>query len=208
MPMILLYLRKLKINKMRKLLLLFGIFALTTANAQETEFTFDNTKGMTDFIVTPLDGKTAPEIYKKIIEWIKITYKNPDKVILSTIENEYVRFEGFSEKLYSYNAMGQHYEPTKYQIEVSIKDGKYKLDIISMQSLESASAKSAGGWYDVKFFNAPMSKEELEKGYVLKKDGTFRSVYKFIPEVPVYFNNLNKSISESIISTVKKTDGW
>lgn len=177
-------------------------------NAQETEFTFDNTKGMTDFIVTPVEGKTATEIYKKIIEWIKITYKNPEKVILSTIENEYIRFEGFSETLYSYNAMGQHYEPTKYQIEISIKDGRYKLDLISMQSLASTSSTSAGGWYDVKFFNSPMTKEELEKGYVLKKDGTFRNVYKFIPEVPVYFNNLNKSISENIISSVKKNDGW
>lgn len=193
---------------MRKLLLLFGIFVLTTANAQETKFIFDNTKGMTDFIVTPVEGKTTSEIYKKIIEWIKVTYKNPDKVILSTIENEYIRFEGSSESLYSYNVMGQHYEPTKYQIEISIKDGRYKFDIISMQSLESPNAKSAGGWYDIKFFNSPMSKEELEKDYVLKKDGTFRSFYKFIPEVPIYFNNLNKSISESIISTVKKSDGW
>ena len=66
------------------LLLVSGIMT-----AQETEFTFDNTKGMTDFIVVNVEGKTAPEIYKKVIEWIKITYKNPDKVILSTIAVSY-----------------------------------------------------------------------------------------------------------------------
>jgi hypothetical protein len=53
-----------------------------------------------------------------------------------------------------------------------------------------------------------MGQAELEKAYVFKKDGTLRSSFKFANEVPTYFNNLNKSLSESIISTVKKTDGW
>jgi hypothetical protein len=188
----------------------FGLLMLVSfySNAQETEFTFTADKGMTDYIVTPIDSKTAPEIYKKVVEWIKVTFKNPDKVILSTIENEYVRFEGFSETLYSYNAMGQHYEPTKYEIEISIKDGKYKFDLISMQSLASSSSTSAGGWYDVKLFTTAMNQENLEKAYVFKKDGTLRSSFKFANEVPTYFNNLNKSLSESIVSTVKKSDGW
>ncbi len=42
-------------------------------NSQETEFTFDNNKGMTDFVVTNVEEKTAQEIYKKVIELIKIT---------------------------------------------------------------------------------------------------------------------------------------
>ena len=77
-----------------------------------------------------------------------------------------------------------------------------------MQSLASSSSTSAGGWYDVKLFTTAMNQEDLEKLYVFKKDGTFRSTYKFANEVPTYFNNLNKSLSESIVSTVKKTDGW
>ena len=71
-----------------KKIILFTFLISGILNAQETEFTFTPEKGMTDYIVTTVDGKTAPEIYKKIIDWIKITYKNPDKVILSTIENE------------------------------------------------------------------------------------------------------------------------
>lgn len=192
---------------MKKTILGLMLIASFYSNAQETEFTFNSERGMTDFIVTPVQGKTAPEIYKKVIEWIKVTYKNPEKVILTTIENEYLRFEGFSETLYSYNAMGQHYEPTKYVVEISIKDGKYKFDLISMQSLAASSSMSAGGWYDVKLFTTKISKEDLEKGY-FKKDGSLRNVFKFVPEVPTYFNNLNKSLSESIVSTVKKSDGW
>ena len=188
---------------------ILGLLMLVSfySNAQETEFTFTADKGMTDFIVTPAEGKTAPEIYKKAIDWIKVTFKNPDKVILSTIENEYVRFEGSSETLYSYNSMGQHYFNTKYEIEISIKDGKYKFDLISMQILSDSNSIGAAGWQDVKLFTSVISKEDLEKGY-FKKDGTLRSVCKFANEVPTYFNNLNKSLSESIVSTVKKSDSW
>lgn len=172
------------------------------SNAQETEYTFTAEKGMTEFIVTPVEGKTASEIYKKAIEWIKVTFKNPDKVILSTIENEFIRLEGFSETLYSYNAMGQYFTPSKFQIEISIKDGKYKFDLVGLQELVDAN------WREVSFFTSKTTQEELEKAYIFKKDGTLRSTYKFANEVPTYFNNLNKSLSDSIITTVKKTDGW
>ena len=186
------------------LLLVSGIMT-----AQETEFTFDNTKGMTDFIVVNVEGKTAPEIYKKVIEWIKITYKNPDKVILSTIDNEYVRFEGFSSSCYSINMalMGKSYQETKYQIEISIKDGRYKFDIIGMENYTAPSQYSRGGWSDNVLFNGNLDKEYLEKS-IYKKDGTLRSTWKNINDVPVYFNGLNKSILESMTTSVKKNDGW
>jgi len=186
---------------MKKTILGLMLIASFYTNAQEKEFTFTADKGMTDFIVTPVESKTAPEIYKKVIEWIKVTFKNPDKVILSTIENEYVRFEGFSETLYSYNAKGQNYLPTKYQIEISVKDGKYKFDLINFQILASTT------WVDYKFFNNPSSKVDLEKG-VYNKDGSLKSYCKYFQEIPTYFNNLNKSLSESIVSNVKKSDGW
>lgn len=192
---------------MKKILLLF-FFVSGILNAQETEFTFNNERGMTDFIVIPIQGKPAPEIYKKVIEWIKVTYKNPDKVILSTIENEYVRFEGSSESLYSLNMgmLGVHYQNTKYQIEISIKDDKYKFDIISMQNYTNPSQYTTGGWNENVIFNGNTPKENLSMFY--KKDGSFKSLWKNLPLVPPYFNDLNKSLLESIVSTVKKTDGW
>lgn len=185
------------------------LFITGFVNAQETQFTFDNTKGMTDFVVTDVAGKTAPEIYKKIIEWIKVTYKNPDKVILSTIENEYIRFEGFSGSCYSIYVpfLGKSYQDTKYQIEISIKDGKYKFDIIGMENYTSPSQYSSGGWNNNGLFNGNLDKEYLEK-IIYKKDGTLRSTWKNINDVPLYFNGLNKSILESMSSSVKKNDSW
>lgn len=193
---------------MKKLQLLF-LFLTGVMNAQETEFTFDNTRGMTDFVVTKVESKSATEIYKKVIEWIKVTYKNPDKVILSTIEKEYVRFEGSSGVVYSYNdlLMGKMYVDTKYQIEISIKDGKYKFDLISMENYYAPSKYSRGGWTTNTLFNDNLDKQYLEK-YIYKKDGSLRSSNKFINDVPVYFNDLNKSLIESITATDKKNDGW
>ena len=198
----------LKREKMKKLQLLF-LFLTGVINAQDTEFTIDNTKGMTDFVVSNIEGKTAPEIYKKVIEWIKVTYKNPDKVILSTIENEYVRFEGSSSAVYPVNVplMGKSYQDSKYQIEISIKDGKYKFDLIGMENYISPSQYSRGGWTPNSLFNGNADKEFLDR-YVYKKDGTLRSYYKYINDVPVYFNDLNKSLIESISTTIKKNDSW
>ena len=180
----------------------FGLLILMSlnSNAQEKEFTFSADKGMTDYIVTQVEGKTASEIYKKTIEWIKVTYKNPDKVILSTIENEYVRFEGASSTIYCVNSMGSKTcFDTKYQIEISIKDGKYKFDLIGVQSFIDK-------WIDNPVFNNNPSKENINGLY--KKDGSLKSPYKYFPEFSVYLNNLNISLAENIVSTVKKSDGW
>jgi hypothetical protein len=184
---------------MKKILSVLLMVISFYANAQETEFTFTADKGMTDFTVTPVEGKTAPEIYKKVIEWIKVTYKNPDKVTLSTIENEYVRFEGSSDSFYAMNPMSKIYVPVKYEIEITIKDGKYKFDYIGMTIIENGTK--------IPYFSAK-SKEELEPYPIFKKDGTLRSAYKYFTEVPIYLNNLNKSLFDSIVSTVKKSDGW
>lgn len=178
-------------------------------NAQETEFTFDNAKGMTDLVVVNVEGKTAPEIYKKVIEWIKITYKNPDKVILSTIDNEYVRFEGSSSSFYSINVplAGKAYQDAKYQIEIYVKEGKYKFDIIGMENYVAPSQYSAGGWSANNLFNGNSGAEFLEKT-IYRKDGTLRSTWKNIDDIPFYFNDLNKSILEYITTSAKKNDGW
>ena len=134
---------------MKKVFVLI-VFVAQFGFGQEIEFTFDNQKGMTDYIVGTVENKTASDIYKKVIEWIKVTYKNPDKVILSTIDNEYVRFEGFSASLWCINSIGMKYcYNTKYQIEISVKDGRYKFDLIAMEYYMSPSKYSSGGWYDL-----------------------------------------------------------
>ncbi|MFZ4436139.1 MAG: hypothetical protein ACOYOR_06500 [Flavobacterium psychrophilum] len=185
------------LKKMFLLILLvsFGAFS------QETEFAFTREKGMTDYIVTKVENKSSAEIYNKIIEWIKVTYKNPDKVILSTIENEYIRFEGIS--LISNISC-------KYQIEISIKDGRYKFDIIGLQVYVDANQMGIPvGWSELKAVNfiTNSPKETIEP--MFKKDGSFKGWCKYTPDFPIYFNGLNKSVNDYILSVVKKSDeGW
>ena len=186
---------------MKKIALGFFMVLSLYSNAQETEFTFTADKGMTDFIVTSVEGKTAPDIYKKVIDWIKVTYKNPSDVMLSTIENEYVRFEGITNEIDN--------KKSKYQIEITIKDGKYKFDLISLlyydRTIQMGTPVGWNNYYGNFISNS--SKESSKDKY--KKDGSYKVWWRNTPvEVPAYFNNLNKSLSESIISTVKKSDGW
>jgi hypothetical protein len=41
-----------------------------------------------------------------------------------------------------------------------------------------------------------------------KSDGSYKGWCKNTSEIPTFFNELNKSLFDSIVSTVKKTDGW
>jgi hypothetical protein len=185
---------------MKKIVLGLLMVISYSSYSQETEFTFNSERGMTDFIVTTVESKTAPEIYKKMIDWIKVTYKNPNEVILSTIENEYLRFEGVTD-ISTFKV--------KYQLEISIREGKYKFDLIGFQVYVGPNQLGVPvGWNDFKSINfiKNSTKESIENMY--KKDGTYRAWCKYTPEIPTYFNNLNKSLLESIVSAVKKTDGW
>jgi hypothetical protein len=184
-----------------KKLLYLVILVTFGAYSQETEFTFSSEKGMTDYIVTKVENKSSAEIYNKIIEWIKVTYKNPDKVILSTIENEYIRFEGIS-LISNINC--------KYQIEISIKEGRYKFDLIGLDVYVDANQMGIPvGWSELKAVNfiTNSPKESIEP--MFKKDGSFKGWCKYTPDFPIYFNALNKSLNDSILSGLKKTDeGW
>lgn len=178
---------------MKKIVLGLLILLSFYSNAQETEFTFTADKGMTDFIVTPVEGKTAPEIYKKVIDWIKITYKNPDKVILSTIENEYVRFQGMGNTgLLKFYRWGGVFTPdNRFTIEISIKDGKYKFDLIDFEGYNGTY------WSPVECFLLIN-----EKCYNNKSE--FKKDYKFYIEIPDYFNKLNLNIKESVLGKIEK----
>ena len=183
----------------------FGLLVLVCSftNAQETKFEFNNEKGMTDFVITPVIGKKAPVIYNNIMDWIRVTYKNPEKVILSKINNEYIRIEGFSEALNRIGVVNKKRSKTNYEIEIFIKDGEYKLDAISFQENWTATAKKAG---DTK--NETSISKNNSTGFIdsvlYKKDGQFKNYQKNSVEVLRYFNNLNKSLSESIFSSAEK----
>jgi hypothetical protein len=159
--------------------------------SQETEFKFDK-EGFTDFVVTQCEGKTQAELYKKALDWVSVTYKNPKEVIKAQIENDYIRIEGSSNSLICLNILGKKYNNATYQIDISFKDGKYKFDVIEIRQYTEASQYSSGGWSEVGLATT--------EPYYNKK-GEIRGVFKYFPEfLPTYFNKLNLELKDFLLS--------
>ncbi len=194
---------------MKKILLGLLILVGLYSNAQESIFVFDYKTGLNDNIVVPVEGKTASEIYKKALDWIKVTYTDPSKAILSTIENEYIRFNGLGEyicydPLKPKNVTLDCYN-VKYEIIISIKEGKYKFEILSIQKYEPPRQYNSGGWINVPIFSKNLTEESLAK-ILFKKDGTIRKEYETITKAGDYFNNLNTSLFEYITNNKTKSE--
>lgn len=62
--------------------------------------------GINDFVVTQVEGKSIEDIYSKSVNWIKETYKNPDKVLTMQIENEKIRIDAIASDLLVVKSMG------------------------------------------------------------------------------------------------------
>lgn len=171
-------------------------------NAQETEFKFTK-DGFTDYVIGTVPNKTASEMYKKSIDWINITYKNPREVIKAQIENDYIRIEGISSSMLCKKILLSNIcENGRYQIEISFKDGKYRFDVISLESYLNASQYNSGGWYPVGLTNT---------SYAYKESGELRSTYKNYPEeIESTFNSLNNELKKILESDTipSKKDGW
>ncbi len=150
-------------------------------------------EGLTDFIVAEVPGKTKEEIYTKVLEWVSRTYKNPKEVLKAEILNDYVRIEGSKENLFCSSPLGMAVcNDARYQIEISVKDGKYKFDIIQLEEYVKPSQYYGGGWRVYSSINS------------FKKDGTVRGGWKdYINDIPNYFNSLNDDLKKYIESGVK-----
>jgi hypothetical protein len=151
-------------------------------------------KEFTDFVAVDVDSLSSEELFKTSINWIKETYKNPDKVIKTTIDNSKIRFEGFKENAIRMRILGMtYYYGGTYTIEISFKDGKYKFDPISLTYYTPPSQYAAGGDSSVTLgstaglFN--------EKGEIIK-------AWRYLPvDVEDLFNDLNISLFKYIKSS-------
>ncbi len=178
---------------MRKIIY-FIVLLSTISFAQGTEFKF-TINGFTDYVVTPIQGKSAEELYKKTLEWILITYKNPKKVIVKQADNDFITIESFSNKLLLFNTNGKNYYDAKYQIEISFKDGKYKFDVISVNLLNSKN-------------KSDMDLKDLSEYY--KKDGSLKTSYKYFPDnFAQFYNDLNNNLKDYLLDlTIDKKNDW
>jgi hypothetical protein len=192
----------LKLSSYILLFILVTFSNISFSQEQETEFKFTK-DGFTDFLVNKVDSTTQSVLYKKTLDWISTTYKNPKEVLKAQIENDYIRIEGAQNSLLCQQILlSTICDDAKYQIEISFKDNRYKFDVISISGYQSPSQYSSGGWYDVKFDNMKL---------YFKDNGEIRTMYKNYPtSLPETFNGLNNSLKEFLMldSIPSKKSDW
>ena len=153
----------------------------TVLHSQETEFKF-TPAGLTDFVVTPCDGKTQTELYMKALDWVAVTYKNPKEVLKSQVESDFIRIEGSSNNLLCVQAVGKTCFLSRYTIEISFKDGKYKFDVLNLDSYSPQQ-----GWNEFPI-------DDRSGDLYFNKKGELKGMYRYNGEVADYFNILNSSL--------------
>lgn len=70
---------------MKNIILLLVLSVFSLGHSQESEFKFTK-DGLTDFVVSPVNGKTQSELYKKALDWVSYSFKEPGEVIKANIE--------------------------------------------------------------------------------------------------------------------------
>lgn len=163
---------------MKKIIILFFLLLTKLAFSQEIEFKLSK-EGFTDFLVIDCKNMSQSELYKKTLDWINVTYNTPSEVIKGKIENDYIRIEGFANNVIS--------SGTKYQIEISFKDEKYKFDIIKIEFISGFD----GQWKEFDIINA--DKYVDNEGHIVRKPKVWNRVIK-------YFNTLNSSLKGFVLS--------
>ena len=170
------------------------MFLTSMSFGQDSLFTL-NQDGLTDYVVTNCDGKTQNDLYRKTLDWISVTYNTPSSVIKAQIENNYIRIEGSAGYLVKRGGFAASNYLTRYQIEISFKDGKYKFDLLNIEIYVPSSQYVVGGWG---YFD-PIKDFNHRKSY-LNDEGEVRPLYKHYHEIPSYFNLLNTSLKNYIQS--------
>jgi len=185
---------------MRKFLLTLLIAVPAFVVAQDatvpTKFEWTKDKGLTDYIVVPLEGKTAAKMYTEVFGWM---VDRSDLKIIKKVDDEFVVVEGRTTELFCSNVMGSaNCEPVIYTFEMSFKDGKYKFDVTSMKWDE----KSSNMLIPIEI--AP----PFTSNYYNKK-GEIRNAYKWISDsLPNFMDKLSADFKERFSTRTGPKNDW
>jgi len=171
-------------NILALLILTFSSICLaqTSEKVKGEKFEYSDV-GLNDYVITNIEGKTKEEMYKKAMNWVIETYKNPDAVLKMNIENEKFRIDGIAFGVVKVKGISLN---LGYVIEISFRDNKYRFELISLL-------------YD----NAT----DYKKMPNFKTDPKLVKNFGNSPaEIENYFNTLNKSLEIYIVG--KAEEKW
>lgn len=170
--------------------------------AQE-KFSYEQNGLNPKYIVQVFEGTTQKQLFDKSINWIKETYKNPDKVIKTTIDSSMVRLEGSIEHYIPVMLVSPNGDLTTYTIEISFRNGRYKFEPINL------SAFGNGDWIEIDLDTAAFA--NYTKYAFYKKNGDIKPSFKDYPAlIENLFNNLNLSLLNYLkdSQTKKEEEIW
>ena len=190
---------------MKNIVTFLLLLSITLTYSQEESFKYDINGLQPLHLISKIDSLNQKQLFNKTINWIKETYKNPNEVIKAKIENKKIRFNGSAGYYLSTRYLGMN-KPylTRYTIEISFKDGRYKFNPINLEYYQEASQYVSGGWMSVSFSS--------DSGFY-KKKGKIRKMFRNFPkEISTLFNGLESSLKVYLLKenkTIKSTeDDW
>jgi hypothetical protein len=170
---------------MKRIMLIALVVLITQAKAQVQ---MENKDGVAQFQrVIEVEGKNASELYKIASDWVKTTYKNPDKVVTATTENELIKGSGVA-PIKLGGGLAAVYDDYRYIFQIDVKDAKVRYTLSNMVLVK--------GGYHI-------------ESYVYKKDGTERTsgqATSVKSETTAYANALITSLEAALKGTAKKDD--
>jgi hypothetical protein len=195
---------------MKNLLFALALLISFSGYAQEKriQVTSKNPTFPPQYVVVEKDSMSVEDGYQRAMEWIKVTYKDPSKVILSEIENKYIRIGGFTSGLYIADRMGliAPYN-VNYTIEFNFREGKVKFEVTGA-TFDIPASTYNGIYSSAKTYDLMFNHPDL-----FKKNGKPKYEYKKATKVTNYFNDLVSNFSEYVMNPVSNSsstsdDDW
>lgn len=175
---------------MKKSLFILIILGTFYSYAQE-KFVYSIEGLSPKYLVIKIDSLKSEKLYDKSEKWIKNYYKNPEEVIDTKSENEFIRITGVKTSgLY----IGSVVYDIKYNIKISFKDEKYKFEPLSVSY---RSQKFSNGWIEFDLNNGSM--------FFKKSDQPIKKFENFTIEIPGILNAINQELLTYLKST---EDEW
>lgn len=146
------------------------------------------------YIVVNVENSNKDILYKNALKYINKNYKNPEKVIKSKIESEYIRIDSYKSNISFFKSGMKHYINAEFSIELSFKDNKVKYEIVSYKMYTGEND------HPFKFKRQGLSYGIYDKKGNLKFDYTKNDIETFF--------NLNIKVLESELKGETKDNDW
>jgi len=176
---------------MKKILFTLTLSLFTIISfAQAPTFTLSEEKPTfpNQYVVIEVNELTIDDSYKKIIDWINITYDDPSQIIKAQLEHKYIRIQSESKDITHSNTLMRYLIQFRFEEKIVIID-IVELDTYTVTISKSLKFGDTGIWSSISLKNKKM----------YKKNGKFKKAYSSNAlKIMSYFNELVLSIDTHI----------